>query len=643
MSDAQLCASCGRAADALYGRCLGCAFASEEPELPTSVGPYPVLDLVGSGGMGLVYRGRQACPLREVAIKTMKDPLPDPAMRRRFLAEREIAGRFEHPNIIRVYDAGEDEDSGPYYVMEHAPRGTLASFIERTQLVPVAAIRLVIDVALAVQHAHECGVLHRDLKPANILLDADLRPRVTDFGVAKLSTDAGLSPLGSTVVGAWPYMSPEQAAYPGGSQAVSERTDVYGLGAILFELLEGQPPNAATSERALHAWFGSEAETLRVPAAEVMSLELEAVCLKALALDPGCRYPSAAALADDLRAVLGNRKTVATPRSPWRRLRTFAARHERLLLILISALLSLGIAASLIDPLLQRQDIARDRESTQRVDEQAITVEHFFRSMGSTARQVAEDPVTPQILARGSITNPAPEFERYRKENRLVSSILLFTREGRPLARLPAEAPDYFETQFAGREYLHNASNAALQGLDTAAYVSATFYSWRHGLLKIAFSVPIVDPKTRELRGIAVATLEVSQLAPYFTDENIVLSAPQELQTSPGAAGPVQGERHVARIGFGQGRPRSIGPVLTGAAKGSSAAGKTLYRREIGQSGYAVETEISGTELHAVTWAVAVWVTASVLLFALGCLRITNSLRTRAALARVRARGAPSQ
>ena len=638
MIDEQLCQACGRPAEAIYGRCLGCAFASDEHELPAKIGPYPILDLVGSGGMGLVYRGQQACPAREVAIKTMKDPLPDPAMRHRFLAEREIAGRFEHPNIIRVYDAGDDEDCGPYYVMEHAPRGTLAAFVAHEQLAPFAAIRLVIDVALAIEHAHDCGVLHRDLKPANILLDADLRPRVTDFGVAKRSTDREPSALGSTVVGAWPYMSPEQSAYPGCPRAFSKRTDVYGLGAILFELLEGRPPNTASSQRELHTWFGSESQTLRLVAAQATGFELEAVCLKALAPDQDKRYPSAAAFADDLRAVLGNRKTAATPVG-WRgQLLTFAARHERLLLFLVTLLLGTGLAVSSVDSMFQRQAIKRDAELVQRVNKQARTIEMIFRRMGSTVRQVAVDPASRRILERGRVVNPASELAGYQVENELVSSILLFTREGRPLARIPEETPEYFGLPFADRTYLQNASKAAAQGLGTVGYVSPMFYSWRYGLLKIAFSVPIVRAPTRELLGVAVATLEVAKLAQYFEDDTVVLSAPQELTSQVGT----RPERHIARIGFEQGKVSLENVQARGPQRETTGepAGKTLYRREIAKSGYAVETEITGTKLHAIPWAIAAWVSASILLLALGALRVGNSLRMRRAVARARAKSA---
>lgn len=206
-------------------------------------GRYELVELIGSGGMARVYRARDTRMGRTVAVKTLLAHLAgDPDARRRFAREAQAAGALNHPGIVTVYDQDETTDGGsvvPFLVMEHVPGTTLAELLDRPEpLTPERAVRIACDMLDALAHAHSHGTIHRDVKPANVLITEEGAVKVADFGIARvLHSEPRLTAAGSAI-GTPSYMSPEQIT----GAEVDARSDVYGVGCVLTELLTGRPP-----------------------------------------------------------------------------------------------------------------------------------------------------------------------------------------------------------------------------------------------------------------------------------------------------------------------------------------------------------------------------------------------------------------
>jgi eukaryotic-like serine/threonine-protein kinase len=278
---------------------------------PRSFSEYELLEEIGQGGMGVVYKARQQGLDRVVALKVIKGGTHiDSTLRERFATEARALGRIQHPNIVQIYEIGE-EDGCPFFSMEFLEGGSLAARIEREVPAAEEAAQITETLATAIEAAHQAGVLHRDLKPANVLLGRDGTLKVTDFGLAKqIEDDSGQTPSGA-VLGTPSYMAPEQAR--GQNREVAATTDVYALGATLYELLTGVPPfRGPTQLDTVLMVLGREP----VPPSRLrpgLSRDLEAVCLKCLQKSPARRYPSAQALADDLGRWLRGESTEARP------------------------------------------------------------------------------------------------------------------------------------------------------------------------------------------------------------------------------------------------------------------------------------------------------------------------------------------
>lgn len=278
---------------------------SDVPLSAPGFGDYELLEEIGRGGMGIVYKARQLSLNRLVALKMiLKGALATPEDLARFRTEAQAAAHLEHPNIVPVYNAGEHEGQA-YFSMRLVEGQTLSALLARGPLRPHDAARYLAAISRAVQYAHEHGILHRDLKPSNILIDTKDEPHITDFGLAKrVSGETARSggTLTGAIVGTPAYMAPEQVSNRRGTPSPS--SDVYSLGVILYEMLTGRPPfQAPTPIDTLLLVLDQDPVPPRLFNRGV-DADLELICLKCIQKEPELRYASAGALAADLQAYL---------------------------------------------------------------------------------------------------------------------------------------------------------------------------------------------------------------------------------------------------------------------------------------------------------------------------------------------------
>jgi len=324
----------------------------DEP-VPTRVGGYRIVRVLGRGGMGVVYEAEQEATRRFVAIKLIHPHLTTPRYRRRFAEEIRTLGRFEHPGIARIHDAGAaPDDQGAlriFFAMELVVGLRIDEHVAGAALEPRAIAALMATVCEAVHHAHQKGVIHCDLTPANIVVGADGTAKVLDFGIARmLDDDIRETTLGTDggahagVLGTLAYASPEQAA--GDRNRLDVLTDVYGLGAVLYALLTGQPPHLvrgcglAEAVRLVQSVPPARLRTV----SRALPQDLETIVDKALAPAPKRRYDSAAALAVDLRNFV-ERRPIAARAVPWHEIAIKWVHRNRL----VAALLTLATLATL--------------------------------------------------------------------------------------------------------------------------------------------------------------------------------------------------------------------------------------------------------------------------------------------------------
>ena len=359
---------------ALLAEMEATAPGEEARALPEQLGDFRLLERIGGGGMGVVWLAEQISLGREVALKLLRPgQLYFPGALERFHRESKSIARLQHPGIVPIYTVGEHEGL-PYFAMERVVGCTLAEVLRRVRgrdpasLTGADMFRAVVatldtpppfpagrpfagswtdaccdvirQVALALEHAHERGVLHRDLKPSNILLRPDGCALLCDFGLSSDSRGDRVTREGSQL-GTVPYMSPEQAA---GAKDLSTGADVYGLGVTLYELLSLQLPfRGENAPQTLALIERGEPDSLR-PRNRGVSVDVETVCLTAMERDLARRYPSAAAVAHDLQCVLERRPIRARPAGPWLRLRRSVQRRPALAAaVVLGVLLLVGL------------------------------------------------------------------------------------------------------------------------------------------------------------------------------------------------------------------------------------------------------------------------------------------------------------
>jgi serine/threonine-protein kinase len=325
---------CLEALDGLVPASLDEDFADAEPpetlnvSLPRDFGPYELMAEIGRGGMGVVYKARQKALDRVVAMKMiLATHLASPEHIRRFQIEAHAGAHVRHSNITQIYDVGQHHGQH-FFTMEYVEGESLAQRIARDPLSFESAARMITVVARAVEHLHAHGIVHRDLKPSNILLDSNGQPYVTDFGLAKVFVAGSEATATGVIAGTPSYMAPEQAS--GRNAEVGPAADIYSLGAILYELLTGEPPFKQESPLdTLLDIIGREPRYPRQVNPKVPR-GLELICLKCLAKSPDQRYASAAALADDLERYVRQEPLAVRPPGVYQRVEQWARRRPAL-------------------------------------------------------------------------------------------------------------------------------------------------------------------------------------------------------------------------------------------------------------------------------------------------------------------------
>src|SRR5262245_42674464 len=314
-------------------------------ELLGELGDYELLEVVGRGGQGVVYRARQKSLDRAVALKVIGlGHWATEAHLKRFRREAEAAARLDHPGMVPIYEVGE-RDGSCYFSMQFIEGGQLDEVVKREPMPIRLGTELIAKVARTVHYAHEHGILHRDVKPENILLDQRGEPHLTDFGLARLLETESTVTRTLEVLGTPSYMAPEQAA--GNNARLTSATDVYGLGAVLYQLLTGHAPFAGgTTYETIKLLLDSEPRPPRQLNPKI-NRELSTICLKCLEKDPQRRYSSAVGLAEDLEHWLKHEPIRAKPSGFFTRGRKWVRRNPSTA-ALVALLVALAVGLSVM-------------------------------------------------------------------------------------------------------------------------------------------------------------------------------------------------------------------------------------------------------------------------------------------------------
>jgi eukaryotic-like serine/threonine-protein kinase len=418
MNKTHTCQGCGAALPGTSGGenyCAACILrqgllSTEDsiPRAPMREGPPPIfgsyelLEEIGRGGMGVVYKARQRSLKRTVAIKLLvSGAYSSESLLRRFQIEAESAASLQHPGIVAIFEFGENE-SQPFYTMEFVEGKNLSEVCAGRPMAPSRAATYVRAIAEAVQYAHTRGILHRDLKPSNVLIDLNDRPRITDFGLAKqLHGESDVSVAGQ-MLGSPNYAPPEQAA----GKEVGVTSDVYSLGGLLYNLLTGRPPFlASTVQETLRLVYETDPISPRALNPDVPQ-DLDTICLKCLEKDPSRRYASAQALADELIRFLKGEPILARPVSKVEQGWRWCRRHPAIASLAATVVAALTATSAIFYSSTRRVEHARALEHAA-LDDAEVNL--YAANMQLTSRGVQMGGTDPEAVANSlAATRPKP-------------------------------------------------------------------------------------------------------------------------------------------------------------------------------------------------------------------------------------------
>jgi eukaryotic-like serine/threonine-protein kinase len=401
------------------------SIAGDPPRGVPRLEGYRILGELGRGGMGVVYRAWQESLKRAVAIKmVLAGDHASPQQLARFRREAQTVAALRHANIVQIYEVGE-ANGLPYLTLEFVDGPSLAQRLRGTPLPTNEAAALAETLARAIHHAHSCGVVHRDLKPGNVLLTADGTPKITDFGLAKRLDAAVPFTHSGVILGTPSYIAPEQAA--GNAKEVGPATDVYALGAILYEILTGRPPFRADSDVDTILQVISDEPLSPSRMRPKLPSDLETICLKCLRKEPQRRYESASALADDLARFQTGLPIKARPVREWEVLLRWARRRPAaasLAGISLVAAMSLLIGWIWFTTKLEAEKQTADHERQNAVEER------------QRAEEAAADAVAQERIAERRRTEAEEQRGRAIDQQRIAEANRLEADEQRTRVEL---------------------------------------------------------------------------------------------------------------------------------------------------------------------------------------------------------------
>jgi tetratricopeptide (TPR) repeat protein/predicted Ser/Thr protein kinase len=406
--------------------------ATVAAKVPSTIGSYRIIRLLGEGGMGAVYEAEQDQPRRRVALKVIKSAWADRELLRRFELESQTLGRLHHPGIAQIYEAGAAETSfgsQPFFAMEIIRGKPLIEYAEAKHLNTRQRLALMIQICEAVEHAHQRGIIHRDLKPGNILMEENGQPKILDFGLARV-TDGDMQATRQTdmgqLLGTLAYMSPEQVTAD--PLALDTRSDVYALGVILYELLAGRLPYEVS--RHVYEVVRTIQQVDPKPLSSINRAyrgDIETIAAKALEKDKTRRYGSAAELAADIRRYLEDRPIAAKPASTSYQLRKFARRNKVLVTGTFAVFLTLivGVVVSTWQAVRARRAEVRAQAETATAQAVVDFLQNDLLAQASANKQAG--PTTkpdPDLKVRTALDRAAERIEgKFAKQPEVEAEI----------------------------------------------------------------------------------------------------------------------------------------------------------------------------------------------------------------------------
>jgi serine/threonine-protein kinase len=463
------------------------------------------LEQLGRGGFGTVWKARDLELDRVVAIKVPRHlQLPDLNAKQLFREARAVA-QLIHPHIVRVHEIGREEDT--YYIVSEFIDGVpLSDYAGHQALSAGEAAALCATIARAIHCAHQQGVIHRDLKPNNVLIDRKGEPHITDFGLAKRDATEVTVTADGQIFGTPAYMSPEQAR--GESHLADQRTDVYALGVILFQLLTGELPFRGNTGMLLHQILHAEPPSPRM-LEEQTPRDLETICLKCMDKNPQRRYPSAADLADDLERWARDEPIRARPVGLFEKQLRWCRRHPwsaTVAAAVVLTLLMLGVGIVAVD---------RARDQRLRLADSHLNDFSRVQQMSQRVEQTADSPALPEMLARRDLQAlDALCQQLFTSEKRAgdssvpqshFASWFVLDAQGVMLAIAPLKR-NVVGRDYSGRDYFQGAKRRRKELGVSSVHISQVFVSENDGLHKFAISAPVRDPQGT-LLGVVCASL----------------------------------------------------------------------------------------------------------------------------------------